>query len=112
LSFSNPDSHPEIPELGWLSEPALLILVSLAGGPKHGYAMVEDIEKIAGVKLGPGTLYGAIARLEKEGLIEPLPTEDRRKPYKLTAHGETTLQTRLKSVSKFAKTGLTRLGEI
>ncbi len=62
------------------SDPSLLIMASLAEGPKHGYAMTRDIEAMAGVKLGPGTLYGAIARLEERGLIEPLETEDRRRP--------------------------------
>lgn len=105
-------SSPENNDLGWLSEPALLIMVSLAGGPKHGYAMIEDIEKLAGVKLGPGTLYGALARLEKQGFIEPLPSDDRRKPYKLTALGAATLQSQLKAVGNLARAGLKRLEEI
>ena len=62
---------------------ALLILTSLAGGAKHGYAMIEDIRLITGARLGPGTLYGAIARLEAEGLIESLPSSDRRRPYEI-----------------------------
>ncbi len=72
-------------------DPALLILASLANGPRHGYAMIEDIERSAGVKLGPGTLYGAIARLERLGLIEPLESTDRRRPYRLTAAGAAVL---------------------
>ena len=71
--------------LGRFSEPALLILISLADGPKHGYAMTQDIEAVSGQNLGPGTLYGAITRLEERGWIEPLPPEDRRRPYRLTA---------------------------
>src|ERR1043165_8067396 len=59
----------ELDDFGRFSEPALLILVSLADGPKHGYSMTEDIEMVAGVRLGPGTLYGALARLETRGLI-------------------------------------------
>ena len=66
--------------LGRFSEPALYILISLADGPKHGYAMTHDIEAVAGHKFGPGTLYGAIARLESRKWIEPLPAEDRRRP--------------------------------
>ena len=58
-------------ERGW-SDPSLLVLSSLAGGEKHGYAMVADIEAMAGVQLGPGTLYGALSRLESQGLIEPV----------------------------------------
>jgi len=71
----------ELNDLGRFSEPALLIMISLADGPKHGYVMTEDIAQISGQRLGPGTLYGGITRLEARGWIEPLPTEDRRRPY-------------------------------
>lgn len=96
-------------DLGRFSDPSLLILASLAGGPKHGYAMVVDIETIAGVRLGPGTLYGAVARLEQRGLIERLPAEDRRRPYRLTAVGVAALREHLRSLESFAATGLRRL---
>ena len=78
-------------ERGQPPEPGLLILTSLAGGPKHGYAMIEDIDRIARVRLGPGTLYGALARLEARGLIEPLPDDERRRPYQLTGLGREVL---------------------
>jgi len=65
--------HDSLQDLGRFSEPALLILISLADGAKHGYAMTQDIERISGQKLGPGTLYGAITRLEDAKWIEPLP---------------------------------------
>lgn len=68
-------------------DPELLILASLAGGPRHGYAMIEDIERFGGTRLGPGTLYGAITRLVARGLIEALESDDRRRPYRLTARG-------------------------
>src|SRR5688572_14569782 len=77
----------ELAELGRFSEPGLLILVSLSGGAKHGYAIMDDIEGLRGVRLGPGTLYGALARLERRGLIEPLAADDRRRPYQLTGRG-------------------------
>jgi DNA-binding PadR family transcriptional regulator len=96
--------------LGRFSEPALLILVSLADGAKHGYAMVDDIHKLSGAELGPGTLYGAIARLERLGLIAPLPAEDRRRPYELTQAGETALRTELTALSRLSSAGLQRLG--
>jgi DNA-binding PadR family transcriptional regulator len=69
------------------NDPTLLILTSLASGEKHGYALLQDIEGFAGVTLGPGTLYGAIGRLEQRGLIEPLGDTARRRPYRLTAAG-------------------------
>jgi DNA-binding PadR family transcriptional regulator len=96
--------------LGRFSEPALLILVSLADGPKHGYAMVDDIATLSGVRLGPGTLYGAIARLERLGLIAPLPAADRRRPYELTEAGATALRAELTSLARLSAAGLRRLG--
>ena len=97
--------------LGRFSEPALLILISLADGPKHGYAMTQDIEAVSGQKLGPGTLYGAIARLEEKEWIEPLPVEDRRRPYKLTNAGQQILKARLESLRAVTKIGVSRLAE-
>ena len=99
----------ELADFGRFSEPALLILVSLAEGPRHGYSMTEDIERIAGVRLGPGTLYGALARLESRGLIEPLKSEDRRNPYRLTPLGEYALRARLDSMMTVVRTGQRRL---
>jgi DNA-binding PadR family transcriptional regulator len=101
--------HPAVRDLGRFSEPALLILVSLADTPKHGYAMLEDIEGLAGVRLGPGTLYGALARLERLGLIAPLPADQRRRPYRLTQAGATALRAELASWQRLARTGLSRL---
>jgi DNA-binding PadR family transcriptional regulator len=90
-------------------DPGLLILASLADGPKHGYAMIEDIARLAGARLGPGTLYGALARLEGHGLIEALAAEERRRPYRLTPHGREVLRTQLDSLRQLAETGLQRL---
>ncbi len=87
----------------------MLILISLADGPKHGYAMIEDIRKVAGVRLGPGTLYGAISRLESRGLIEALAPENRRNPYRLTGAGERSLRERLRVLAAVARTGQERL---
>jgi DNA-binding PadR family transcriptional regulator len=99
----------EVSELGRFSDPGLFILVSLANGEKHGYAMMEDIEATCGVRLGPGTLYGALARLEKRGLVEPLVSEERRKPYRITAAGASALEARLRRIAGFARAGLGRL---
>ena len=98
-------------DLGRFSEPALLILISLADGPKHGYAMTQDIASVSGQKLGPGTLYGAIARLEERKWIEPLPADDRRRPYRLTAAGQKVLRARLDSLRVVARIGQARLAE-
>jgi DNA-binding PadR family transcriptional regulator len=92
------------------NEPAVLILTSLASGEKHGYALSKDIESFAGVVLGPGTLYGAIARLEERGLIEPTPSDDRRQPYRITAGGRAALSTALEQMRQLAEVGTSRLG--
>jgi DNA-binding PadR family transcriptional regulator len=96
-------------ELGRFSEPGLLVLISLADGPKHGYAIQEDIDALTGSRPGPGTLYGAIRRLEERGLIEALTPQDRRKPYQLTAAGRRTLQAELERARALATAGLRRL---
>jgi DNA-binding PadR family transcriptional regulator len=101
----------DLDDFGRFSEPALLILISLADGPKHGYAMTEDIAGLADVRFGPGTLYGAITRLESRGLIEPVRSEDRRNPYKLTALGERALRARLASIQAIARVGQRRLAQ-
>ncbi len=95
--------------LGRFTDPSLLILSSLADGPKHGYAMSKDIEAFAGVVLQPATLYGAVARLEARGLIESMPAEERRRPYRLTEHGATVLAAQLRTVQAVAAAGLARL---
>ena len=107
--MAKPLHDDELLDLGRFSEPALLILISLADGPKHGYAMTRDIETVSGQRLGPGTLYGAIARLEARRWIEPLPTDDRRRPYKLTAAGHAVLKHRLAALRVVARIGQSRL---
>jgi DNA-binding PadR family transcriptional regulator len=97
-------------DLGRYAEPSLLILVSLSEGPKHGYAIMEDSEAIGGRRIGAGTLYAALARLERLGMIEPLPPDgSRRRPYRLTAAGAETLKVQLQGLRRLADTGLGRL---
>src|SRR5258708_2743257 len=94
---------------GHFSDPPLFVLASLASGPKHGHAMIEDTASICGIRLGPGTLYGAIARLEQQGWIEALPPEERRQPYRITANGLRVLRAKLATLRQFTKAGLGRL---
>jgi DNA-binding PadR family transcriptional regulator len=103
--------NDSLADLGRFSEPALLILISLADGPKHGYAMTQDIEAVSGQRLGPGTLYGAIARLEARKWIEPLPADDRRRPYRLTAAGHRVLRARLDSLRAMTRVAQSRLAD-
>jgi DNA-binding PadR family transcriptional regulator len=95
-----------------MSDPTLLVLASLADGNKHGYAMMEDIQTFAGVRLGPGTLYGAITRLEERGWIRALNSTDRRRPYRLTAEGRRHLQEELAGLDQVVKAGRRRLKHV
>jgi DNA-binding PadR family transcriptional regulator len=92
-----------------MSDPSILVLSSLAGGDKHGYAMMEDIERFAGIRLGPGTLYGAITRLEGASWIAPVGPRDRRQPYTITGAGRDHLRNQLSTLGRIARTGLRRL---
>ena len=87
----------------------LLILTSLADGDKHGYALMQDIERFAGVRLGPGSLYGALSRLEEEGLVAALAPDERRRPYRITPTGTQILRDELSANAKISKIGLSRL---
>jgi len=93
-----------------INDAQLLVLWALADGPAHGYAVNTAIEDLTGERLGPGSLYGALARLEAKGLIEALHEEGRQQPVQLTAEGRRRLEERLRSMSRLARTGLQRLG--
>lgn len=95
--------------LGRFSEPALHILIALAEGPQHGYAIMLAIESMTGARPGPGTLYGAIARLEERGWIEPLPIEHRRRPYRLSPTGHTALRARIDALRTVTRIAQARL---
>src|SRR5580698_7750834 len=99
----------ELATFGRYSGPATLILSSLAEGPKHGYALTKDIETFSGVRLAPGTLYEALNRLEGQGFIEALKSDDRRRPYRLTATGAEALRAHLATQRRVADLGLRRL---
>src|SRR5258705_2741730 len=98
--------EPKPPEFGRFAEPSLLILTSLSDGPKHGYAIMQDVEQGTGRPMGPGTLYAALVRLEELGLIEALPPVDRRRPYRLTAVCASNLAEQLHGLSAFAQNRL------
>lgn len=105
----SPRKDPPSQGLSRANEPAVLILTSLASGTKHGYALAQDIREFAGVALGPGTLYGAITRLEERGLIEPLPGEARRRPYRITGAGRAALEGAVREMRTLADEGASRL---
>jgi DNA-binding PadR family transcriptional regulator len=92
-----------------MTDPTLLVLASLADGDRHGYAIMTDVRQFAGVELGPGTLYGAITRLEARGFIKALPAVDRRRPYRLTSAGRQHLEAQLAALEPVVKVGTRRL---
>ena len=99
----------QLSSLGRFAEPSLAILLALADGPRHGYAIMAAAREITGEPLGPGTLYATLSRLEARGLIEALPASDRRRPYRLTLDGTAVLQARLEGIEAIARTGLAAL---
>lgn len=100
------------PTLSRFGEPAHLILLSVSTGPKHGYAMIQDIFEETGIKLGPGTLYGAITKLTEQGLIKPASeTDDRRRPYVITAAGKVVLESYIVNWSHVMSVGKRRLAK-
>jgi DNA-binding PadR family transcriptional regulator len=110
MIYPMPIQEPnDLSSLGRFSEPSLLVLASLAGGPKHGYAIMQDVSRFHGSRMEPGTLYGALSRLERQGWIEPLPAEERRRPYRLTAAGVEVLRRHLAGLERVVSTGLHRL---
>jgi DNA-binding PadR family transcriptional regulator len=103
------DASKALAGFGRYAGSATLILSSLADGAKHGYALTKDVESFAGVRLSPGTLYEALARLESQGLIEAVDSDDRRRPYRLTAAGAVALKAHLDAQRRVADVGLRRL---
>ena len=97
------------PKAGPASDPELLILASLASGPKHGYAVMGDVQMFSGVAIGPGTLYTAITRLLEKKLIAPKASPGRQRPYELTSSGALLLRTQLNDMQRVASAGLKRL---
>ncbi|MGW0479604.1 PadR family transcriptional regulator [Nonomuraea sp. NPDC003214] len=97
-------------ELGRFTDVALLVLISLAEGQKHGYRMIHDIEEFSGTALEPGTLYGALMRLEERGWIEAVASAERRKPYRITEDGRDALREQLATLRRVERTGVRRAG--
>ena len=109
VKVEDSSTAPAFGTFGRYAGPATLILSSLADGAKHGYALTKDIETFAGIRLAPGTLYEALSRLESQGLIEAVPSEDRKRPYKLTPVGAAALRAHLDTQRRTAEVGLRRL---
>jgi PadR family transcriptional regulator PadR len=96
------------------TEPVFLILTSLAAQPRHGYALLQDIEHISGgrVILSTGTLYGALRRLLEDGLIARFEQEDTsrdKQAYQLTAQGRRRLQAEVERLKQLTRAATARL---
>jgi DNA-binding PadR family transcriptional regulator len=100
--------HGKFDDLGRFADPSVLILTSLADGPKHGYAIMTDITAFSGVGMEPGTLYGALSRLERRGWIRPLAAGERRRPSEITAAGQEVRAEQLRSMQQIVRTGRQR----
>jgi DNA-binding PadR family transcriptional regulator len=97
-----------------LSEPVLLVLLSLAEQPRHGYSILKDVEQISGgrVVLSTGTLYGALQRLLGQGWIERMEQEDAprdRRSYRLTPKGRRNLQAEVERMRHLTKLAALRI---
>ncbi|HTP67547.1 MAG TPA: helix-turn-helix transcriptional regulator [Dongiaceae bacterium] len=90
-----------------ITEPVLLILLSLAERPRHGYAILQDTREMSDgrVQLSTGTLYGALSRLLENGWIDRHETDDSsrgKQSYRLTAAGRRNLQAEVNRLKKLA----------
>jgi DNA-binding PadR family transcriptional regulator len=97
-----------------LTEPVLLILMSLADKPRHGYALIKDIESLSNgrVHLGTGTLYGALRRLLEDLWIERFEQEDtsrEKQAYRLTPAGREQLLRELERMKQLTRAATARL---
>ncbi|HYY73132.1 MAG TPA: helix-turn-helix transcriptional regulator [Candidatus Bathyarchaeia archaeon] len=97
-----------------VTEPVLLILLSLAEQPRHGYAILQDTERMSDgrVRLSTGTLYGALARLLDEKWIERFKEEDNsrgKQAYRLTAAGRRNLQMEVRRLKKLTRVAALRV---
>ena len=101
--------HSKFDDLGRFADPSVLILTSLSDGPKHGYAIMTDVAAFSGVGMEPGTLYGALSRLEKRGWIRPLDSGERRRPYQIAAAGQSVLAEQLKTMQQVVRTAARRI---
>jgi DNA-binding PadR family transcriptional regulator len=107
-------SRPDEPETKPLTEPVLLILLSLVNKPLHGYGLMQDIEKISNgrVRLSTGTLYGALRRLLEESWIERFEQADtsrEKQAYRLTPAGKEHLHLELDRMKQLTRAAAARL---
>ena len=97
-----------------LTEPVLWILLSLSSEPRHGYALMRDVETMRGsrVRLSTGTLYGALRRLLEDAWIEPFEQPDTsrdKQAYRLTAIGRSHMARELERLTQLTQAARARL---
>jgi DNA-binding PadR family transcriptional regulator len=94
-------------------------LLALADGPRHGYALAQDVESATEgrLRMGPGTLYGSLQRMRDDGLVEKAPNPgddgahaDRRRYYRLTGLGQATLRAETERLAAAVRLAEARVG--
>jgi len=101
-------------ETSALSEPVVLVLLSLVEQPRHGYAILKDVASMSGgrVLLSTGTLYGALQRLLDHGWIERIEEDNTprdRRTYRLTSRGRRSLQMEVERIRHLTKVARVRM---
>ncbi len=88
-----------------MTETSFYILLCLQK-PNHGYGIVQRVEKITDgeIRLTPGTMYGSLSKMEKDGLISFVREEEKRKIYQITELGRVVLQLELRRIERLYKT--------
>ena len=91
---------------GPMTEAMYYVLLTLMN-PSHGYGLMNEITEVSNgrVNMGPGTLYGVLARMQKEELIVLTENDGRRKTYAITANGEQALRHEYKRLEALLKDG-------
>jgi DNA-binding PadR family transcriptional regulator len=90
----------------------LLVLTAVAAEPRHGHRIRLEVEGLSGRPVGPGTLYGAISRLEEDGFIRALTPQGRRKPYEITDAGRRHLAGEVARTRHLVEVAERRLGGV
>ncbi|HVS66138.1 MAG TPA: PadR family transcriptional regulator [Thermoanaerobaculia bacterium] len=98
-------SAPAEPSAKPLTPAVFHVLLALADGPRHGYAIMSNVRDNVegGRRVGPGTIYGTLQRLEDVGLVQALPSDGRRRSFELLPAGRTALEAEALRLTRLAE---------
>ena len=90
-----------------MTETGFYILLCLQE-PNHGYGIVQTVETLTGgeIRLTPGTMYGSLSKMEKDGLIQFVRAEEKRKIYCITDLGQEVLDLELNRIQRLYRTAM------